>query len=204
MNLLDFIYPKTCLGCGKSGQYICVACIKLLPTLIGHGLVKGTNSIWPYGGVIRKAILALKYKYVYDIASELAELIVEVIKNINFFPENIILTPVPLHPSRENYRGFNQAGEVGKLVAKKLGWQYVPDLLIRKIATASQTTLNAEKRMENIRGAFIPNTKYHLHDTGYSVVIFDDVLTTGSTINEARRVLLAAGFPKVFGLTIAK
>jgi len=202
-SIFDLIFPRYCLECKKPGRYLCESCVNKLPQLTRIILV---TTIFPYKGVIRKAILALKYKYAYDISKELSELVaLSLIKSKLRFPEKAILVPIPLHKKRENYRGFNQSGEIGKQLAKKMGWNYLPDLLIRKIATPSQTGLNREKRGENVRDAFILNSKYRskLEIRDSNLVIFDDVYTTGSTINEAKRVLYKEGFKKVFCLSIA-
>lgn len=202
MAILDLIFPKNCLECKVSGKYICSSCLKKVRK-------NGWNSnwvysVWKYQGVIRKAILALKYKYSTDIAEELATHLSRVLKRGNIDLDEACLVPIPLHWYRYNFRGFNQSEEVGKLVAKKMGWNFVPDLLIRKKHTTPQAQLTGSARRQNLRGAFLLNPNYSLSTIRYPLVIFDDVLTTGSTLLEASKVLREGGAKRILCLTIAK
>ena len=93
----------------------------------------GAFSIWIYEGVIRKATLKLKYNFAFEIAKELADYAGDyLIRQEIIFPKNFVLTPIPLHRLRGNWRGFNQAEEMGRLIAQKMGWKFIPDLLVRK------------------------------------------------------------------------
>ena len=154
--------------------------------------------------MIRKTILAIKYKFTYDVASGLAEACVIKLWNTPITTlgrDEAILVPIPLHKSRERWRGFNQSEKIGELVAKGLGWEFSPDLLVRKIATKSQTELKKKDRKGNVRGVFAINANYPLLSTSY--LLFDDVWTTGSTLKEACRALKQNGVKTVWGLTIA-
>ena len=199
MDILSFLFPKKCLKCGKPDKYICEDCLKKVPP---SGCTnRETYSCFKYEGVIRKAIIALKYKYSTEIACELAEVCVKNLYAVRF-SLSATLVPVPLHWYRKNFRGFNQSEEVGKLVAKKMNWKFVPDLLIRTKLTIPQTQLSGSARRENLHGVFVLNPACILHSTYY--ILFDDVLTTGSTLLEASKVLRAGGITRVLCLTIAK
>jgi ComF family protein len=180
-------------------MYICDNC---LAKVRKGGFFQGTLSIFRYEGVIRKAIIALKYKYSTEIAKELADICV---RNLQLMKSthNCLLVPIPLHWHRENFRGFNQSAEVGKLVASKMGWKFIPDLLIKKKPTASQVELSVEKRRQNLEGVFSLNSNYKPRSFS-NILIFDDVFTTGSTLKEAAKVLKKAGVKKACGLTIAR
>lgn len=198
MNLIDFIFPKKCLECGKEGKYICPNCV----AKVGKGgISKDHISIFRYEGVIRKAIIALKYKFSTEIAKELAGVCIKQLIT-NRYSLYAILVPIPLHWYRQNFRGFNQSEEVGKLIAKEMGWEFVPDLLIKKKSTKSQVELKGSARRRNLSGTFSLNAKYQILDTNY--IVFDDVMTTGSTLKEAIDVLRSTGAQKVWGLTIAR
>lgn len=225
MGVFDLIFPRKCFGCRKDGYYICPSCAKKLkpsrqvcgvcsrPSTKGmthlgcktpHSLDR-LASIWEYEGGIRKAILALKYKFALEITREVSELIAKEMKKERFiFPSELVLVPVPLHWHRANWRGFNQVEEIGKLVAKEMGWKFIPDLLQKKIPTVPQTELKREERLKNIRGIFSLNPRYNIQDTKYPVLIFDDVWTTGSTIKEAAKMLKRGGAKEIWGFTIAK
>lgn len=227
MGILDFIFPTTCLNCKKLGNYLCKDCLSKVryakqvciectkPSIDGFTHIKcirpqaldGVFSVWNYEGVIRKAILKLKYNFAFDIAKELAENIAKCVsKNFNPLPTNPVLIPIPLHVSRKNWRGFNQTEEIGKLLANKLGWNFAPDVLVRKKKSSPQAELKGDQRKENVKNVFALNPKYkyfQLLSTNYQLLIFDDVLTTGATMKEAGKVLKRSGAQNVWGLTIA-
>ncbi len=221
MAILDLIFPKTCLGCGKSETYICRNCLKKVqilvsscpycerPSLYGfthkgcrrpQGL-DGLVSVWKYQGIIKKAVLSLKYKYSTEVGKELTEIYIEELSKRPKIIKEETLVPVPIHRHRENVRGFNQAELVGKVVAKKMGWNYIPDLLIKKSPTKSQVELSIRERRRNLKGVFVFNLK---HQVPASIILFDDVFTTGSTLKESAKVLKSAGVKKVWGLTLAR
>lgn len=205
MNFLDFIFPKKCLECSKTGKYICEECLKKIETA-GRKKVADLNgliSAWKYRGVIRKAIIATKYNFAYDVASELAVYFSRQLRTWEVIFKNSVLVPIPLHSSRKRYRGFNQSEILGKMIAKDMEWEYYPDLLIRRIATLPQVGLDSAKRKTNIKGAFEINKNCFLVPSSYCLIIFDDVWTTGSTIKEAAKVLKKSGFKNVWGMTLA-
>jgi ComF family protein len=225
MVFLDFIFPKFCLECKAPGKYLCFSCLEKtqraaefcpeckIHSFRGrtHKLCKkpygldGAFSVWQYKRVIRKAILGLKYRFAPEIAKELAKAFVSEIKKRPLQLNKPILVPVPLHPRRKRWRGFNQSEEVGKVLAQNMRWEFVPDLLIRKKSTQPQTELKRSQRKHNIKGVFVLNPKYQSLITSHrSLVIFDDVWTTGSTIKEAARVLKRKGARSVWGLTISR
>ena len=236
MNIADLIYPKKCLQCDISGGYLCSECLKkvgpaklfclecLKPSIDGatHVRCKKPLSIdfahspWRYEGVIRGAILKLKYSFASDVADELSEAFCQKLKaDVFILPKDVVICPIPLHRLRQNWRGFNQSQELAKAVAKQLAWEYYPDLLIRKKFSKPQVELRGKQRKENVLGAFALSSSFKSPVMGSSrsenpsgrrhksFVIFDDVLTTGSTIREAAKVLKRAGARTVWGLTIA-
>jgi ComF family protein len=103
------------------------------------------------------------------------------------------IVPVPLHRQRLRTRGFNQALELVRPVARRLGIPVAPRALKRVHATSPQTDLDAAGRAANVVGAFAPGTPV----PGQRVAIVDDVMTTGATLGECARVLKAAGIPWV-------
>jgi ComF family protein len=110
------------------------------------------------------------------------------------------LLPVPLHSSRLRQRGFNQSIEIARVIAKRLQIPIVHDAVIRRRSTESQTGLTAKQRQKNIRGAF--DVVGDL--AGKHVLIIDDVVTTGSTVNELAKVLKRKGVKRVGVLSIAR
>jgi len=225
MGIADFLFPKKCLECGRAGSYICVSCIDNIQTLSQVCIACGRPSIdgmthftcrralgldglifiWPYGGVVRKALLALKYKYAKEIAEELSEYSLSFLrKRYVLLPPDPTLVSIPLYWFRKNWRGFNQTEEIGKLISQGMDWGFEPELLVRKRLKKPQTQLKKEERGKNIRGVFSlnpHNSSFMIHD---SIILFDDVFTTGSTLKEATKVLKRKGAKKVWGLTIAR
>lgn len=220
MNLLDLVFPKTCLGCGGEGKYLCSNCLEKLrilkpvcpycekPSIDGfthskcrrvYGL-DGLTSIWDYQGVIKKAIMALKYKYSTEVGKELADSFVRQLLTRSDLVRGI-LVPIPIHWYKENVRGFNQSEEIGKYIARQMGWEFNPELLIKTRSTISQVELTVKERKQNLKNTFALNSKFQLPD---SIILFDDVFTTGSTLTEAAKVLKHAGMERVWGLTIAR
>ncbi len=202
MNLLDLIFPKSCLECKKPGKYICNSCLSKVKVLNRFDPYTNTFTILHYEGIVRKAITKIKYNFAYDIASELADICAFKLHNPPLI-QNSILIPVPLHKSRERWRGFNQSEIIAKLISKKLNIGFEKDLLIKPKASLPQVGLVRNQRMQNIRGKFAVNSEAKLYQNR-TYIIFDDVATTGSTIQEAMKVLKKAGVNKIFGLTIAK
>ena len=222
MGIVDIIFPTTCLECGKEGKYICDSCLAKIgkarlfclechkSSIDGatHAKCRKKFSIdfayspWDYDGVVRRAILKLKYNYAYKIAEELATHLIEKIEDETpILPDKAILIPIPLHKLRQNLRGFNQTEKVGKIISERFGWIYDHDLLVRIKKTSPQTELKGSNRATNLLGAFSARPKSKIYNSTY--VLFDDVLTTGSTLKEAGKVLKRRGVKVVWGLTIA-
>ncbi|OGM10539.1 hypothetical protein A2159_03470 [Candidatus Woesebacteria bacterium RBG_13_34_9] len=222
MDLFDFMFPKKCLECGKEGRYICFSCLKKLPQIkqkcpycekasidgathikcIKKFRIDGIYSLWPYQGVIRKAILNLKFNFAQVVADELSEYMFFILKKLPVFPKNSVITPIPLHFLRKNFRGFNQSDIIAKSLCERMGWVYDSNILQRKLIRKSQTELRQDERAENIKGVFSLISDRQPLSIDY--ILFDDVCTTGSTLKEATKVLKRKGIKKVWGLTIAR
>ncbi len=199
MSLLDFLYPKKCLGCGKNGKYFCDECLKTVK-LNDQVALNGT-SLFRYEGIIKQAILALKYQFLRNIETELGELIDRGIveEELKEFLElKPLVQPIPLHWRRKNWRGFNQAEVIAKVLAKKFNLKLV-DCLERVKQTKPQADLKRKERLANVENIF----KVKVKPSG-AVLIVDDVWTTGATMNEAIKTLQKGGVKKVWGLTLAR
>ena len=196
----------------KSGRSkpICPYCQKASTHGLTHTFctqkycIDGLISVWRYEGIIKKGILSLKYKYATEVGKELTGHLTNWLQNNKrVFPEVSCLTPVPLYWQKENVRGFNQSEEIGKSVATAMDWNFIPNLLIKKQSTISQVELGGEDRNKNLKGVFAANPNFSVSYFD-SILIFDDVYTTGSTLKELAMVLKKAGVKKVWGLTIAR
>lgn len=220
MNLLDLFFPKRCVECGKLGKYfcdqctsairviqkneaICPVCEKLAidgvthPGCCGLYTPDGLTSFFRYDGVIRKAIKALKYRLVTNLAEEFVRLV----PNISFHDATLI--PIPLHRSRHKERGFNQAEVLGKLIAEQLHISMRTDILMRTKKTDPQASLKHRKdRLENMHGVFA--LQRTMNNERRTIILFDDVFTTGATMRAAANVLKRAGEKRVWCVTMAR
>ena len=230
MSLLDLLFPKTCVGCGKYGGYFCEDCISEIKQTelvcpfcerqalggVVHRVCErkyGLDGLWSLGiyeGSLRKAIQKLKYKWVSEIAKELVDITVEYwAKNSPILLDKIkkdqgrswVVTAVPLHPRRQNWRGFNQSELLARMFASKLGLEY--QVMLRRVRnTTPQMKLLSHQRKQNIKNAF--EISHKLPFSTYKVLLIDDVWTTGSTLKECCYVLKRAGVESVWALTIAR
>jgi ComF family protein len=111
------------------------------------------------------------------------------------------LVPVPLHPTRLRQRGFNQSQLLAQFAGDMLGVE-VSDALIRTRRTDAQVTLGAEQRKANVAGAF--TVKQNIVVAGLSIVLIDDVVTTGSTLSACAKALIGAGAISVKAVSLAR
>lgn len=214
--LIDFCYPRLCVGCECYGSFICNRCAAKLTKIEAQechvcrqrtciGLVHrdcqetsyldGVIAAYRYDGLAQKAIRLIKYSSVSAIASELGSLFTQRLFNYQL-PCNIIV-PVPLARFKHNYRGYNQTFEI----AKKLeGGYQILNALKRKEHRAAQVGKDRIGRLQNLKGNFEFVGIY----VPQSVMLLDDVMTTGATLEECAKVLKIAGVEKVYGLVFAR
>lgn len=147
-----------------------------------------------YEGALREIIHAFKYEGRRSLARPLGGMVRDAASSILDGCDDIV--PVPLHPWRRMQRGFNQARDLATRLDRP-----VVDAVWRIHATASQMGLPADARRTNIRGAFMCSPFAHIEDR--VIVLVDDVRTTGATLDECAKVLLAAGAREVRALTVA-
>lgn len=198
MNLLELFFPISCVECSKGNKYLCDECID---KVLDGTFDKNNFAIFKYKGVIKKALLSIKYKFATDISEELLKNCVKRLRSTKF--HDITLVPIPLHKQRKNWRGFNQSELLGEKLAKEMNWKYKNDLLIRTKNTIPQVGLEGISRRSNLTNIFEVYSKNNLNKED-PILLFDDIYTTGSTISEARKELTKAGFTKIYSLTIAR
>lgn len=211
------LFPARCLLCdaaGAAGRDLCAACWQDLPhnpvacrlcalPLAAHeagvcGLclkqpppLDGSIIPFRYAAPLDHLLLGLKFGQQLPNARLLGGLLAEAIAaSTRELPDCII--PVPLHPSRLRERGYNQALELARPIAQHLGVPLCEGLVLRPKHTAAQSTLEKMARRRNIKGAFVVRGELPAH-----IAIVDDVVTTGSTVNELARVLRRGGAKRV-------
>jgi ComF family protein len=206
--LLDMapLAGSTCEICGErvstglllSENRICSACQESRPQFARAA------AYGAYDGSLRELIHLLKYERVEPAATVLGRMLAEGIQKLSTDADSVLVVPVPLHRSKRRERGFNQAELIARaaLKNKALRYELGADVLERTRPTVSQIGLTRSQRVENIRGAFRVR---HLNQVvGRSIVLVDDVLTTGTTASECARILRKAGAEKVWVATVAR
>ena len=155
-----------------------------------------------YQDSLVKAILLLKFEQMEPLGAWFAERLTELVQAE---PDKLaadVVVPVPLHRDREKERGYNQAALISKPLAKCLSVPHKAVLLMRTRARPDKRILSLEERWESVRGAFA--TRPGSQVDNLRVLLVDDVLTTGATLDACSRALREAGAKSVIGLTVAR
>lgn len=200
-KVLKLLFPEKCGICGKLGESICDSCYKNLKVYNINKNYKDVFFSYRYEGKIRDLILSYKFRdkaYLYKTFSK------SLLKNKNlckFLKSYDIIVPVPLHKKRLRQRGYNQAALIARELAKKLKLEY-GDILVKTKNDKPQSSKGILDRKKSVVGL------YSIKDSnvikGKRIILFDDIYTTGCTLNECKKVLLKAGAKKVGFLTLAK
>lgn len=156
-------------------------------------------SPYRYEGVLEQAIRLFKYRRRDTLAAPLTDLMLVWADRL---PSVDLVMPVPLHPDRLRTREFNQSLLLADRVARRLGLPLSFDHLLRVRKTRPQTELDRKDRARNVRRAFAVRDPHGLEDR--RVLLVDDVLTTGATVNDCARALRRAGAASVAVLTLAR
>jgi ComF family protein len=141
----------------------------------------------------------LKYRRDMGLGDALAEQVADFVRGLNWPIEVVI--PIPLGRQRLKERGYNQVGLIARPMSLALNLKYAPGALARSRETRSQVGLNREQRRENVRGAF---RALDAEVKGKTVLVVDDVATTGSTLSSGAEALLSSGARDVYALTVAR
>ncbi len=221
-SILDFIFIYECEICHRHLEdkktIICLDCLhkieKVEPIDMkqsfelkfgNHGYITKAFSCFHFKeeGIVQMLIHELKYQNKRTIGILLGEIVGNAIKHDVDFTTADALLPVPLHKIRLRERGYNQSELIAKGISKITGIKVINDMLIRKKNTQTQTKLNFEQRLENVKDAFVLNEKYKNFVVGKRFAIVDDVITTGSTLNECAKELVRSGASQVLALSVA-
>jgi ComF family protein len=231
-RLLDMLYPRNCMGCGRpspdtfryicwdcwsgamrveapfcglcgdpvSGtvehDYICYACSAETPAF------DAARSAARYDGVVGEALRQLKYEKALWLARDLAELLIRCLK-AEFAGQTFdYVVPVPLYHVRRRERGYNQSAVLASELARRIKCRKATRVLRRIRPTSSQTNLTAAQRLSNVQNAFQHGRGNRL--VGRKVLLVDDVMTTGATVNACAKALKKGGAQSVHVLTVAR
>ncbi|MHB8503401.1 MAG: phosphoribosyltransferase family protein [Candidatus Acidiferrales bacterium] len=155
-----------------------------------------------YEGPLVKAILLLKWERMDPLGRWFAERLAEMAMRESETLAADVVVPVPLHRDRERERGYNQAGLISKPLARRLGLPHKAVLLMRTRPRPNKQVLSFEERWESVRGAFATRPGSQVDNK--RVLLVDDVMTTGATLDACARALLESGARSVLGLTVAR
>ena len=199
---LDLLYPPRCAGCGRLDTAWCPDCARRFAALDGPlkldapALLNGAWAGRAHEGLARDAVHALKYDGCRAMADVLAVPMSEGWASAGWEADRLV--PVPLHPTRQRERGYNQAQWLAEAVAARIGIECLSTALIRTRSTPHQVGATAAERRTHIEGAFAPLGDA-LH--GRRIVLIDDVFTTGATLEACAQAARAGGAVAIFSLT---
>jgi len=221
-EVTDFFFPRTCIGCGKIGDFICASCSKkmsrILPPLClrcGRPESSGTycsecwgikssldgiRSVFIFDGIVRQAVHELKYRNVQAMSGCLAGFM------YLYFQENglngDVLVPVPLHEKRLRERGYNQSRLLADQLSALICVEVNAELLKRIRNTGAQARSNSVyERKANMENTFICDSSGM---EGKNAIVVDDVCTSGATLESCATALKSAGAAHVLGFTLAR
>ena len=205
--LLSLVLPRYCLCCSdriESG-FICDKCEGLIcpanTISTGYKNITAVFSLFDFCSNEAKLIHALKYNELTQ-AAQIVRLYKDSIStHLNRWEIDLIV-PIPLHRVKKRSRGYNQSTLIARELSTFLGIEVVEQCFFRKKFTKTQTTLSREKRFANISGAFTANSRYNLANK--TILLVDDVITTGSTICEVATLAKQNKVRKIYGFTLAK
>lgn len=230
--LLDLVFPKNCLSCKKEGVFLCKDCLKKIEIenlqvcpLCQHSVTESgkicricrknhsnlknilvtSNYQDP---LIKNLIHQLKYKFTFELAEPLSKIMIKSANKHNL-PIPDLIIPVPLHPLRLRWRGFNQSFLLGKHFGENLIENLtIPiddKILHRKKNTLSQTNIkNQKKRHLNVQEAFEIDKKFSSLVKGKKILLVDDVCTSGYTLNECASTLSLLKPRSIYAIVIAR
>lgn len=214
-NFFNLLYPRICQLCGQpllqSETVICTSCVMQLPytnywkyednpvaqKFWGQVEVNNACSLLYYrkGTKVRKLIHHLKYKGNTKIGYKLGYLLGIYLKEQVSYADVSFVVPVPLHPKRLKKRGYNQSDFIADGVAAAMGVEKYSRLVERRIFTQTQTRKNRIERFQNVRSIFVVNKPATIE--GKHILLVDDVITTGATIESCAAEILEAVSCKV-------
>lgn len=199
---VQFISEPMCECCGLPFDYdigefaLCAVCLNERP-LYGRA-----RAAFRYDDHSHKLITRFKYSDQTQLAKIYGVWLAKV--GAELIAQTDIIIPVPLHYWRFVHRRFNQSALLAHSLARQTGIKHMPDALQRNRSTSAQTGLSKKQRKDNVKGAFSVNKHYISALKGKNILLIDDVMTTGSTIEQCTKTLLKAGAMQVNVLTLAR
>ena len=221
-NFIDILFPRTCAGCDNSlatgENLICSECFYELPKtgywkeednpvariFWGRVYLQNASSFLHFqkGGRLQNMIHHLKYRNMKEIGTFLGKLFGSELQNTPYSQVDLIV-PVPLHKSKIRKRGYNQSECICRGISSVTKIPVRANILVRSRYTTTQTELDISERIDNVSGAFQVREKSRDYITWKKIILVDDVITTGSTINSCASELLKYGANNVLSASVA-
>lgn len=223
---LDLLFPPRCAGCQRGGYLLCPACLQTMQPLTAHLCVHcgtpltrpdtpcftcqqhrfrldGLRCVQFYQGALRCAIHALKYHNQRRLAEPLGGLLAQAFTAYGLRADAIV--PLPLHARRQQERGYNHAALLARVCAAHLKIPCLENLVTRQRPSRAQVGLNIRQRQQNVNGAFAltPDATTGSLPNG-TIVLIDDVCTTGSSLEACAAPLYNAGVREIWGLVLGR
>lgn len=203
-KIIDSLMPALCLCCEKEIQTLndgfCRECRQRV-IYINNGEGSSLLHVFKYEGPIIDLLHNFKYKKRRFYARKIGLLLADFLEK-NCLSLECSIVPVPLHWKKEFVRGFNQSALMSAYLARISKRELVLDALVKVKNTGSQTSLNKRRRESNVKDSL--RVKKAGRIAGKHILIVDDVYTTGATVSEAKKMLLAAGAKKITAVTLAR
>jgi ComF family protein len=201
-DVLDLVFPPRCVHCGRLDTHWCDACHQLLlnepldPQARQLDHLDACLATASHQGILQDAIQALKYHGQTQLALDLGQRLAQVMRETAWQASFIL--PIPLHTLRYAKRGYNQSELLAQTMAQTLNIPCQSQVIVRHRNTRPQVGLQREGRLVNVQAAFISTQSL----TGQSLVLVDDVRTTGATLSACAQAARDAGAERVYALTV--
>ena len=213
-RLIRLLYPVRCMCCSEilredAVLSLCDECLKTLPKC-GKGFyrtpklpyIDGLFAAFYYENGIDRAVQTMKFNGQPRLAEAFAYLLLEEYLKAPALPRIDLIMPVPMHKSKKRQRGFNQA----ELLARKIsGFLDIPldtDTLVKTRGTKPQSSLTRPERLQNLVNAFEVRNIRNIRNK--NILLVDDVITTGTTINTCGKILYENGAARIYAMVVAK
>ena len=222
LNFYNLFIPRKCLNCGrnlnKTENQVCLDCLQKIPkTHFLYDFENEANKIFwgrislnmvasfyyfSKDSILQNLIHQIKYDGKKELALELGKFLAMDLKKAELYRNIDFITSVPMHKIKQKNRGYNQSDWIAKGVSEILSIPFIIDILVKHKNTKSQTNKNRLERLENVKSVFSLNSNYNNLENKH-ILIIDDVLTTGATLEACCIELLKIPNAKVSAVTLA-
>lgn len=198
---LEFIKGRSCRSCGRkiSDSYEGIFCGECERS--SHYFDRGISCV-EYNDAARFLIVKFKYHHNRYIGRHIAEMMFDCLKG-SYIDDIDFITAVPINRKKERFKGYNHSHIMGKHISKISGKKYVKDLVIRCRETVPLKELTKKEREKELSGAFKFNDLYNGKNFGNTVLLVDDIYTTGTTLDECSRILKKSGYNNIIVMTFS-